>query len=63
MSHEEFQKKLAEIPTDQLIETAELIISKLCKTGGRSFTMSIPPRLDDSDIVLTEIVQRLKKNT
>lgn len=61
MTHEEFQKRVQNIPGPELIEMAEKAVSKLCKTGAKSFTMSIPPRIDDTDVVLIEIIQRFKK--
>lgn len=65
MTHEEFQKTVESIPATQLVEMAEKAVSKLCKTGAKSFTMSIPPKTDDTDIILTEIIRRFKekKNT
>jgi hypothetical protein len=46
------------IPDQQLAEMAQSALSKLCSTGGRSFTMSVPPKLDDTDIILSEVIRR-----
>lgn len=59
MTHEEFQTQLQSIPDLELIEKANAIVSKLCKTGGNAFTMCVPPRLNDSDIILSEVIRRL----
>lgn len=58
MTHEEFQKKVNAIPGQDLIEKAQKALSKLCSTGGQSFTMTVPPQLDDTDIIFSEIIER-----
>jgi hypothetical protein len=60
MTHEKFQQKVKAIPDKELIEIASLAISKLCKTGAKSFTMTVPPQLHDTDIILSEIVNRFQ---
>lgn len=57
-----FREKVESIPTDELIELAHEQLSKMCKTGGRSFTMTIPCQTDDSDIVYSEVLRRLKNS-
>lgn len=59
MNHEKFQLKIQAIPNNELVAMANLAITKLCKTGARSFTMSVPPRIDDTDMILTEVVRRV----
>lgn len=61
MTHEEFQQELEQIPNEKLVEKANYELSKLCDTGGRSFTMCVPPKIDDTDIVLSEIIRRFVK--
>lgn len=61
MTHEEFQNKLHSIPDRKLIEDATIAIERLCKTGARSFAMTVPPRLDDTDMVLTELIRRFEE--
>jgi len=62
MNREEiFRDKQKNMSDEDLIELAHSEISKLCKTGGRSITMSIPPMVTDTDMVLCEIVRRFKK--
>lgn len=63
MTHEEFQQQVYDIPDRKLIEMAGIAVEKMCKTGGKSFTMTVPPRTDDTDIVLTEIIRRFEEHT
>lgn len=60
MTHEEFQEKIKAISDQELAEMAQKAISKLCSTGGKSFTMTVPARIDDTDIVLSELVKRFE---
>lgn len=61
MTHEEFQNKVQSVSNSDLIGMADKALSKLCSTGGRSFTMNVPPRVDDTDIVFSELIRRFKK--
>lgn len=60
---EEFNNEIKSIPNSDLCRKADEIISKLCNSGGKSFTMAVPPRIDDPDIVLSEVVRRLQAIT
>jgi hypothetical protein len=60
MTHEEFKAILESIPDQQLVKMAREELIKLCSTGGLSFTMTVPPRLDDTDIILSEIIKRFE---
>lgn len=60
MTHEEFQEKVKAIPDQELAEMAQKALSKLCSTGGRSFTMTVPPKIDDTDIILSEVIKRFE---
>lgn len=59
MTHEEFQEKVKAIPDQELAEMAQKALSKF-STGGQSFTMTVPPRLDDTDIILSEVIKRFE---
>lgn len=61
MNTEEFNKAREEITDEQLINKAQEILHKLCKTGGRSFIMTVPPRIDDTDMIFGELINRYKK--
>ncbi len=60
MTHEEFKTQLEAIPNLELAEKAQSALSKLCSTGGQSFTMTVPPRLDDTDMILSEVIKRFE---
>jgi hypothetical protein len=60
MTHEEFKKQLEAIPNLELAEKAQSALSKLCSTGGASFTMTVPPRVDDTDMILSELIKRFE---
>ena len=60
MTHEDFKTQLEAIPNIELAEKAQSALRKLCRTSGRSFTMSVPPRLDDTDMILSEVIKRFE---
>ena len=60
MTHEEFQQQIEAIPNLELAEKAHSALSKLCSSGGASFTMTVPPRLDDTDMILSEVIKRFE---
>ena len=60
MTEEEFNKKLKNIPDAELIQMAKNELSSLCKTRCKSFTMSVPPKITDTDMVLSEIITRFE---
>jgi hypothetical protein len=62
MKHEEFIEKLSAIPDIELVEMAKKELKKLCASGANSFKMSIPPMLEDTDIILSEIIKRFSLN-
>jgi len=56
-----FYKKQREMSDQKLIELVDEAITKMCKTGGNSFTMTVPVQVDDTDMILSEMVRRFKK--
>jgi len=56
-----FRKKQEEMPDAELAELAREEVSKMCKTGGRSITMCVPPMVTDTDMLLCELIRRFKK--
>lgn len=60
MKREEFEAQQQAIPDDKLVEMAQNALSKLCETGGRSLTMTVPPRVDDTDMIISELIRRFK---
>ena len=61
MNTEEFDKRRSEISDDELIILVDEQINKLCETGGKSFTMSVPVKITDTDMLLCEIVKRFRE--
>ena len=55
-----FKEKVDSIPNEVLILKSYKAISDLCD-DTQNFTMSVPPRSDDTDILLTELVKRYEK--
>lgn len=55
---EEFEALRASMSNEELLKTAKSNLSELCKTGGRSFTMNVPPRIDDTDLIFDELIKR-----
>ena len=60
-THIEFVKELQEISDTDLIGMANKALRRLCATRGNSFTMTVPPSIDDTDIVLSEVISRFEK--
>jgi hypothetical protein len=56
-----FEAKQAEMSDKELVELVEKEISNLCKTGGRSLKMCVPPLVTDTDMLLCEMVRRFKE--
>ncbi len=61
MTQEQFDEKQRAISNSELAEMAQQALSKLCRTGGKSFIMTIPPRIDDTDMVISELIRRFKE--
>lgn len=59
MTQEQFDKKQSEIPLQDLIQTANDWVSRLCKTGGQAWSLQIPPNPKrDPDMVFSELCRR-----
>jgi len=62
MKEEEmFLQKQSEMTDKELCEAIEVEISNLCKTGGRSMTMTVPPQIKDTDMLICELLKRFKR--
>ena len=61
MNTEEFEKARTEITDVDLIKKARDLLSELCKTGGKSFRMTVPPRIDDTDMIFSELIKRYQQ--
>lgn len=60
MTEEQFEEKQRSMPLNELIELAEKQIHDLIESGGKSINMCVPPQITDTDMVLCEVVRRLK---
>lgn len=58
MTQEEIEKKIKSISDAELAEIADKKLHNLCMTGCKSFTMSVPVKHDDDDIILAEVIKR-----
>lgn len=56
-----FEQKQSAMTDKELCELLDNELSKLCKTYGKSFTMSIPPMVTDTDMLIGEMLERFKK--
>lgn len=55
------ERRQASMSDEELVEIADRELSKLCKTGARSFIMTVPPKVEDTDMIFGELIERFKK--
>jgi len=55
-----FRDKQANMNDKELIDLVDKQISELAKTGGRSHRMCVPPMVNDTDMLLSEMLRRFK---
>jgi len=63
ITKEQFEQKQAEITDKELHDLVRTELSKLCKTGGKSLTMCVPPMFTDTDMLISELLNRFKRLT
>ncbi len=63
MTTEEFNIAISKMSDKELIDYCESQVSKLASSGGRSHTMTVPPRITDTDMLFSELIKRFKKYT
>ena len=61
MTQELLNKQLSEISNSDLIKKCRNQVRDLARTGGRSHKMSVPVNKDDTDIILSELIDRYEK--
>lgn len=61
MTEEQFDEIRAAMPDKELVELCDKELSKLCKSYGESFTMRIPPKAYDTDMLFNELIRRYKE--
>ena len=62
MTQELLEKQLSQISNRDLIQKCRDQVRQLAKTGGRSHKMTIPVHRDDTDIILSELINRFEEN-
>jgi hypothetical protein len=58
---DQFEQKRAEMSDKELHNLVSVELSKLCETGGRSLTMCIPPQVTDTDMLISELLNRFER--
>lgn len=59
MTFYQFEAKQAKMSDKELIEKCERVVHDTCETG--TFTMSVPPSVNDGDMLLCELIRRYKE--
>lgn len=62
-THEDFKNEMQNVSNSQLVQMLQASLSKLCSSGGSSFKMSIPPMIDDTDMLISEILKRFNQQS
>jgi len=60
-SDELFREKQASMSDEDLLKLCHEQVSKMCKSGGASFRMSIPPSVNDTDMAFCELCRRYEQ--
>lgn len=61
MKREEiFRRKLHGISDKELAELVSEENSKMCRSGGNSFTMTVPVSVIDTDMLISELIRRFR---
>lgn len=60
MTEQQFNKKQAAMPDEELAEKCEKLIYEMSKSGGKKRRMCVPPQVNDSDMLLCELVRRFR---
>lgn len=61
MTHEELQQHMHGMSDRKLLEDCHIELDKLCKTGAKSFTMTVPARPTDTDLLFAELLRRFEE--
>lgn len=61
MTTETFEEIQSTMKDEDLIELVLNKLAFLCKTGGKSLTITVPPRVDDFDMLICELIKRYKE--
>jgi len=55
-----FTQRQSEMSDEELANLVQEEISVLCKTGGRSIKMCVPPSIKDTDMLICELIRRFR---
>lgn len=61
MTPDTFEEDQANMRDGTLVKLIEDKLRLLCKTGGKSLTMTVPSRIDDFDMLVSELIRRYKQ--
>ena len=60
MTTKEFNELQAQMTDEELINNCNTELDKLCKSGGKSFRMTVPVSVKDTDMLFCELIKRFK---
>lgn len=55
-----FREKQQAITNKELADLVCEETTKMCRTGGKSFTMRVPANVKDTDMLISELVRRFR---
>ena len=58
---EKFKEEQLALSNEELYNLMREELSKLCNTGGRSFRMTVPVQVKDTDMLISEMLKRFKE--
>lgn len=61
-TEEKLNNELASISDQELYNSCIFILSDICSNGLKNFTMTVPPQVTDSDMLLGELLKRFKED-
>jgi len=58
---EAFRQMQKEMTDAELVKKVSQQVSEMCKTGGKSFRMTVPVSVNDTDMLISELVRRFNE--
>jgi len=56
-----FRQQQEDMSDNELLQEVHQQLTELCKSGGQSFTMTVPPSVKDFDMLISELIRRFKE--
>lgn len=56
-----FKERQEAMPDAELCQKVKDEVRNMCKSGGRSFTMRVPVAINDTDMLICELVRRFEQ--